>query len=237
MNSWVLPTNGGAPGADIHESTGLPQTLRKFIIFLAFVCLVMDIVIVTTKTYSSPSLGHNFGTFLPDLLTIAMFTKYVRNGLGRYPYRTRIILFTLLLISGLIWPIVSFVDAGTAYTSDGQIWDAYGLNRFNIFFVTIGFEAYVDDSMATFIHVVRSRDFLCLFYLALAALELSKSLRLFRTTAADEEGGVKGEIVVEDDGEEIEMAPREQKTENDKDFKNEYEAEDSKAFNAEIAGK
>ncbi|KAF8927204.1 hypothetical protein BGZ52_004742, partial [Haplosporangium bisporale] len=222
MNSGALPTNEGAPGADSQRSKGPPQTLRKFIIFLAFVCLIMDIVITTNRPNSSSSIGHGFGTFLPDLLTITMFTKYVRNGLGRYPHRTRIILFTLLLISGLIWPIVSFVDAGTAYTSDGQIWDAYGLNRFNIFFVTIEFQTYIDDNVATFIHVVRSRDFLCLIYLGLTALELLRSLQSFRTAVADEEGSAKGETVMEDDGEEIEMAPREQKTEDDKDFKNEY---------------
>lgn len=64
---------------------------------------------------------------------------------------------------------------------------------------------------------------MCLLYLTLAARELFKSLRLFRTTPADEEEGVKAvEIVVDDDGEEMEMAPREQKTEEDNDFKNEY---------------
>lgn len=223
MNERALPMIEGASDADIHRSKGPPQTLRKFIILLAFMCLIMDIVIAATKPNSSPSLGHNFGTFLPDLLTITMFTKYVRNGLGRYPHRTRIILFTLLLISGLIWPIVSFVDAGTTYTNNGQIWNAYGLNRFSIFFVTVGYQDYVNEGMATFIHVVRARDFMCLFYLTLAARELFKSLRLFRTTPADEEEGVKAvKIVVEDDGEEMEMAPREQKTEEDNDFKNEY---------------
>ncbi|KAG0034103.1 hypothetical protein BGZ81_006129 [Podila clonocystis] len=204
-----------------------PQTLRKIIIFLAFVCLVMDIVITSTRPYGYTALGHIFGIILPDFLALTMFTKYVRNGLGRYPPRTRITLFTLLLTAGLMWPIFSFVYTGAVYISDGQIWDAYGLNRYIVFFCTVEFQPYVNSSTATFIHMVRSRDFFCMFYLLLAGIELFKSLRMFRTTAADaEKGTIKGASVeAVEDGEEIAMAPHDQKVDEDKDFKNEVEAE------------
>ncbi|KAG0040179.1 hypothetical protein BGZ82_004631 [Podila clonocystis] len=187
----------------------------------------MDIVIASTRPYGDTALGHIFGIILPDLLALTMFTKYVRNGLGRYPPRTRITLFTLLLTAGLMWPIVSFVYAGTVYSSDGQIWNAYGLNRYFIFFCTVEFQPYVPTSTAAFIHTVRSRDFFCIFYLLLAGVELFRSLRLFRTAAADAEKGAMKSASVEagEDGEEIAMAPHDQKVDEDKDFKNEVEVE------------
>ncbi|KAG0335305.1 hypothetical protein BG000_007638 [Podila horticola] len=154
-----------------------PQTLRKITVFLAFVCLAMDIVIAV-KQPTSQIIGHSLGTFLPDVLAITMFSKYVRNGLGRYPPMTRCILFTLLLIAGLMWPIVTFVDAGTAYTENGQYWVDYGLSR-----------------TTTTVDVEKAGD--------------SKA----------------GSGAAVDDGEDIEMAPSDQKMDEDKDFKNEYEPE------------
>lgn len=238
MNSGAIATNMAAPGPYIHVSkeTTLksnsgqtpttsptptpPQTLRKSIVFLAFSCLVMDIVTATNRPDSDSPYGHIVGTILPDFLAFTMFIKYVRNGLGRYPPRTRITLFTLLLTAGLMWPMVSFVDAGTAYSSDGQIWNAYGLNRFSVFFCTVGFQRYVNSSTASFIHLVRARDFVCLLYLFLAGIELLRSLWLFRRMEADAEKGAVGEV---EDGEEIEMAPQGQKADEDRDFKNEVE--------------
>ncbi|KAG0335306.1 hypothetical protein BG000_007639 [Podila horticola] len=240
MNSGNISTNRATPGEYIHISKGQafktdwapisttpptptpPQTLRKLIAFLAFVCLVIDIVIASTRPDGSTALGHLLGIFLPDFLALTMFIKYVRNGLGRYPPRTRITLFTLLQIASLMWPIVSFVDAGSVYTSDGQIWNAYGLNRYSVFFCTGGYQSYVSSRTATFIHLVRSRDFLCLFYLLMAGIELFRSLRLFRTMAADAEKEVKDSSVEADgDGEEIEMAPQDQKVDEDRNFKHE----------------
>ncbi|KAG0088288.1 hypothetical protein BGZ93_006535 [Podila epicladia] len=211
------------------NSGSTPQTLRKIIAFLAFVCLVLDTILVITKPSTQSALGHSFGTFLPDLLAIIMFSKYVRNGLGRYPPKTRIILFTLLLMAGLMWPVASYVDAGIVYAESGQFWAAYDLSRYDIFFCTTGLYAHLTAGIPTFIHVMRSRDFLCLFYLCLAAIELARSLRLFRTTtAADVEkaGDAKARPGAADDEDDIEMAPSDQKMDEDRDFKNEYEAED-----------
>ncbi|KAG0034104.1 hypothetical protein BGZ81_006130 [Podila clonocystis] len=207
------------------NSGSTPQTLRKIIIFLALVCLAMDIVIAT-KPVRNDFLGHGFGIFLPDLLTIIMFSKYVRNGLGRYPPKTRFILFTLLLTASLMWPVLTFVEAGVVYTENIQYWMANYLSRYDVFFC-IGFNALVDPDVANFIHVVRSRDILCLLYLCLAAIELVRSLRLFRTTkAVDVEKAEDAKTGQGADGEDdIEMAPSDQKMDEDKDFKNEYEAE------------
>ncbi|KAG0040178.1 hypothetical protein BGZ82_004630 [Podila clonocystis] len=209
------------------NSGSTPQTLRKIIVFLALVCLAMDIVIATTKPVMYAILGHGFGIFLPDLLTIIMFSKYVRNGLGRYPPKTRFILFTLLLTASLMWPVLTFVDAGVVYTENGQYWMAYDLSRYDVFFCTAGFNILVDPDVAAFVHVVRSRDILCLLYLCLAAIELIRSLRLFKTTTAvDVEKAGDAKAGQGADGEEdIEMAPSDQKMDEDKDFKNEYEAE------------
>ncbi|KAF9335293.1 hypothetical protein BG006_000433 [Podila minutissima] len=209
------------------NSGSTPQTLRKIIAFLAFVCLVMDIVLVATKP--TTALGHSFGIFLPDLLAITMFSKYVRNGLGRYPPKTRAILFTLLLLAGLMWPVISFVNAGTAYTEISQFWAAYELSRYDIFFCTAELNDHITSNVSTFIHVMRSRDFLCLFYLCLTAIELARSLRLFRTTTTvdiERAGDAKAGPGAADDEDDIEMAPSDQKMDEDKDFKNEYEAED-----------
>ncbi|KAF9304938.1 hypothetical protein BG003_001479, partial [Podila horticola] len=123
--------------------------------------------------------------------------------------------------ASLMWPIVSFVDAGSVYTSDGQIWNAYGLNRYSVFFCAGGYQIYMSSRTVTFIHLVRSRDFLCLFYLLMAGIELFRSLRLFRTMAADTEKGVKDSSVEADgDREKIEMAPQDQKVDED-NFKHE----------------
>ncbi|KAF9321762.1 hypothetical protein BG003_011486 [Podila horticola] len=170
MDSAPTPTTPPTPTP--------PQTLRKLIAFLAFVCLVIDIVIASIRPDGSTALGHLLGIFLPDFLALTMFIKYVRNGLGRYPPMTRCILFTLLLIAGLMWPIVTFVDAGTAYTENGQYWVDYGLSR-----------------TTTTVDVEKAGD--------------SKA----------------GSDAAVDDGEDIEMAPGDQKMDEDKDFKNEYEPE------------
>ncbi|KAG0088290.1 hypothetical protein BGZ93_006534 [Podila epicladia] len=243
MNSGAIATNMASPGQYVHASEGpilksssaqapipppptSPQTLRKIIVFLAFVCLILDLFIGFTRPDGDRPLGHIIGTFLPDILAFIMFTKYVRSGLGRYPPRTRITLFTLLLTAGLMWPMVSFVYAGTIYRFDGQIWSAYGLNRFIVFFCTLEYQRYVTSIMATFIHLVRSRDLVCLLYLLLAGIELFRSLRLFRTTAANAENAdKKGALGEVEDGEEIEMAPPDQKADEDRDFKNEVEVD------------
>ncbi|KAF9389648.1 hypothetical protein CPB97_010966 [Podila verticillata] len=206
-----------------------PQTLRKLIVFLAFVCLILDIVIISTRPDGLPPLGQSIGTFLPDLLAIVMFTKFVTYGLGRYPPKTRTILFTSLLIDGLFWPIVSFQEAESVYSSEGQFWKESGMTQLDVFFVTPLFSSQVSPETPKYTHVVRSRDFLCLLYLLLAGVEFFRSMRLFRkTTAIDAEKGEAkaGSAPVVVDYDEVEMAPEDQKVDVDKDCKNEYEAED-----------
>ncbi|KAF9214408.1 hypothetical protein CPC16_011447 [Podila verticillata] len=211
--------------------SGAPQTLRKLIVFLAFVCLILDIVIVSTRPGGLPPIGQSIGTFLPDLLAIVMFTKFVINGLGRYPRKTRTILFTSLLIDGLFWPIVSFQETESVYSSEGQYWRENGITQPDVFFVTTLFSSQVSPDTPKYIHVVRSRDLLCLFYLLLAGVEFFRSMRLFRkTTAIDAEKGEakagSAPVVDDYDEDEIVMAPEDQKVDVDKDGKNEYEAED-----------
>lgn len=160
-----------------------------------------------------------------------MFTKFVVNGLGRYPPKTRIILFTSLLIDGIFWPIVSFQESDSVYSDDGQYWKESGVTRFDLFFVTTLIANLVNTETPKYMHVVRSRDFLCLFYLLLAGVEFFRSMRLYRkSTAIDvEKGEAKaGSAPVVDDCDEdgIEMAPEDQKVDVDRDCKNEYEAED-----------
>ncbi|KAF9410449.1 hypothetical protein BGZ94_001639 [Podila epigama] len=153
-----------------------PRRTRLFILFTAFVCLILDIVATTRRESIAESLGHSIGTFLPDILTLFMFFRFRRHGTDRYSRNVRIALLVILTIATIIWPIATLIHAALAFTSGGHLWRAYGLNLGDVFFCTEQFQTLAPMELVDFIHVVRARDFLAVFYLVLAGLELRWSL-------------------------------------------------------------